>query len=128
MGRILDLARQQLSRHTKDENSWSIPISFTSANGLQTASVVGVSSKQSMYMDITNYQFQNKNAHIRIVTKDIVDANPMFPIRNIYGEIDMNGCIANCKDSSDNTIKYKVVQTLPNETLGVIILLLNYCE
>lgn len=124
-GRLLESARKIAQRHvTKggfEENiTISTPPNATVPNSIQTT---GLASKHWINYDENGAPINSKNAHICISETDLTEKG--FYVRNKNEEVNMLRYIVSVKDSSGGTKEYEVIEQHPNETMGLIVLILG---
>lgn len=64
-----------------------------------------------------------KNIHISIAESDLI-ANG-YTVRNINGEVDLRNHRISCKDSTGDIKNFIITETMPDETLGLIVCILG---
>lgn len=65
----------------------------------------------------------SKNASVVVHEDELTSVG--FPVRNNDGEVSMIGVLVNTKDSSGRLCNYIVQENIPDETIGLITLLLG---
>ena len=87
-------------------------------------SVRGLASKHHLQIDPeTGFYVNVKNTHVNISESSLVALS--YPIRNANNEVAMKGHVISYADSSGNVASYKIDETRPDETLGLIICILG---
>lgn len=81
--------------------------------------VQGVTSRHHIEFDQDGYPINSTNAHVLFSETDLVDKG--FTVRNARGEVALDGWLATWTDGTGTARTYKIVQTKPSETLGLII-------
>lgn len=92
----------------------------------QVANVYGIHTKHNQKEDRDTGMIVNaKNATSSISEAVILEANPIYPVRNDNGEVFMVGHKINVADSTGGIKNYVVEQNIPDETVGLITLVLG---
>lgn len=118
---LLAEARAQIQRILKAEFSIEIVI-IDKTN--KSYSITGLMAKNHVQIDVTTGALVNaKNTHITISEKDLISLG--CTTRNSKGIVDLVGFKAIFKDSTDVNSTYKVIDVMPDETLGLITLTLG---
>lgn len=113
----LQRARQDMKRFTQAE--WAVNITVDNLQGLVVA-LKGIASKHHLSIDVGNgLPVNSKNTHCSFYEKVLTDAG--FVVRNSDKEIAMVGWKITYIDSSENSCVYKINETMPDETLGLIV-------
>lgn len=116
---LLDDIRKDIKNITSDENEFGVAITLISPT--VTMEVVGLHTKHYLGVDTDGNIVNSKNAHIAISESNLSG----YPVRNAKGEVAMRGHLARCKDSTGTEKTYKIEQTLPDETVGLIVIILG---
>ena len=113
----LERARQDMERFSQGE--WST--SLTVDNLVNPAVVLlGFASKHHLSVDTeTGVPVNSKNTHCSIYEDVLTDAG--FTVRNSDKEVAMTGWKITYTDSSGNARIYIINETMPDETLGLIV-------
>lgn len=123
---LLEKARKDWKAITGSTNHWAVDILLTAPTG-ETASFTNIHSKHHMSIDGDGLPVNGKNAHISFSESQIIDSNPLYPIRNIKGEVSMARHRASVMDSTGLSKQYVIERWHQDETLGVIVCILgNY--
>ena len=91
---------------------------LTPPNGDEGA-VQGVSSRHHIEFDQDGYPINSTNAHV-LLSENALTALGLT-IRNSRDEVALDGWIVKWTDGTGSQRSYKIVQTKPSETLGLII-------
>lgn len=121
-GRMLSIMKQH-SKRMVNVLGFQIPISISFANGTNKIDIFGLGVKHHISIDTDGNQYNTKNARATI-DEDVLVANS-YPVRNLKGEVDLIGHLVSFKDSSGELRHYRVRETFPDETLGLIVLTLG---
>jgi hypothetical protein len=116
---LRDLARQDIEDITSNLNEFGLEITFTAPND-QEAVVVGTEAKIHMAIDFeTGKEVSAQKASVTIAEKFFIDAG--YPVRNAAGSVSMKKHKVDYIDSTGTTCNFEVVDTFPDETVGVIV-------
>lgn len=120
---ILDVARI-----TSDPNGFNVPVSFIATTG-ETAQIYAPGNEIGRKIDSgTGVIVNSKNASIVFSEMVLLAANPDYPVRNAGKEISMVGHRISFPNSTGEVKNYIVQETPPDETVGLITLLLGDFE
>lgn len=103
---------------------FSVPITLISPDS-QVATVRGIHNKTSEAVDPrSGIKVNSKHAAVTIYETDITDDNDTYPIR-CKGEVNFKEHKVKVKDSTGLEKTYKVNEWFPDETVGIIVLILG---
>lgn len=119
---LLEQATADIERITSNSNEWAAELSFTATNG-QTAVINGLHTKHHLAVDTDGNTVNSKNAHASFSEKFLIDVG--YPVRNSGGEVSMKNHRVNVKDSTGIVKNYVVIEAYPDETIGLIVLILG---
>lgn len=98
---------------------------FTATNSL-TVTVDAIHNKIGRKLDTaTGMVVNTKNASVVVAESVLLAANPSYPVRDSNEEVSMNGHFIDVADNSGVTKLYVVKETIPDEFLGLITLMLG---
>lgn len=120
MGDILDLARRDAAMIT-NAGGFDVDITFKESGG--DVVVKGTSSKHHLAYDETGQRVSSKNAEVTVNEADLIAAG--ITVRNTTGEVDLRRKVISVADSTGNQKTYVVRERFPDETLGIIVLILG---
>lgn len=121
-GRILQLARQDSKRYVT-VGGFEEDITLTTQDRTITVSTTGYSTKHWINFDTDGLPVNAKNAHVCVDENKLIALG--YPTRNAKGEVALRKNIVQCSDSTGVVKKYVVNEQHPNETLGLIVLILG---
>ena len=125
MGQILDLARKDAKMITS-EGGFETETTFVSTDGQSEAIVFAICMKHHMSFDTDGEPINSENNSIT-VHEDVLN-DESFPVR-INGEVNLLGCLVTYADSTGTEMTYRIAENYPDETLGIITLILSrYAE
>lgn len=119
---LLDQAKSDIEEITSNLDEWAAIITFTAPTG-EIAIVNGLHRKIHLGVDTDGNVVDSKQAHVSVSERFLTEA--LYPVRGAKGEIVMYGHLINVKDST-GIIKNYIAQTIiPDETIGLITILLG---
>ena len=98
-------------------------ITLTTPSGDLTLEITGLASKHHLSFDTDGLPVNAKNAHCCIDEQVLLDAG--YPVRNAKQEIALRNHRVSFKDSSGIVKNYVVKDNQPDETFGLITLILG---
>lgn len=120
---ILELARRDTQQIVSSLDGWGVAMRLI-ATTTEVADVVGLHTKHHLSVDADGIATNSLNAHVAINERDLIEQ--YFPVRNAALEVSMIGVIVEAADSTGVTRQYKILQTYPDETLGLIVCILGF--
>lgn len=121
-GRIFELAKRDAKRIVTSLG-FQESIELSTPDKSLTLSLTGFATKHWINFDTEGLPVDSKNAHVTIDESFLVLNN--YPVRNNRGEIALKNHIIAFPDSSGLVKTYIVRRNLPDETLGLIVLILG---
>ena len=122
---LIQQATDDWLRFSSDEDLFGTSIDFEAPTS-EIATVVGIASKHNIGIDTDGNLINTKNAHISVSEKLLTDKG--YPVRNPAGEVDIRGHRVDYVDSTGLSKKYKIQQSFPDETIGMIVCILEDFE
>lgn len=122
MASILDLVKREVKRYT-NIGGYQEEIQLTTPDGSLSIAITGWCFKHHISFDSDGNQVNTKNARATI-EEDVLVANS-YPVRNAKSEISLLRHLVSFKDSSGIVKNYIVRENFPDETLGIIVLILG---
>lgn len=80
--------------------------------------IQGVATRRTLEFDQEGYNVNSTLAHVLLSESALIDAG--ITVRNARGEVALDGFLISWIDGTGTLRKYKIVQALPSETLGLI--------
>ena len=109
-----------------NSGGYQIDIQLTTKDESKTVNIQGWAVKVSGAFDTDGNQVNTKNVHITIDEQRLVDLGyPFRTFKKKIDEVDLEDHIVSFKDSSGQVKSYVVIQTVPDENLGLITLWLG---
>lgn len=121
-GKLLQLAKRDSKRFLM-KGGFEEDIILSNPNGLNQILLTGFATKHWISFDSDGIQINSKNAHVTIDENYLVSQG--YVVRNARGEIALLSHLVSFKDSSGVIKNYKVKSNYPDETLGLIVLILE---
>ena len=122
-GKILEAARRD-ARKMVSSMGFEEDIKLQTPNGGLLLELKGLHSKHWLKFDTDGNAINSKNAHVTIHESFLRENS--YPVRNQNtGEIDLINHIVSVKDESSIEKHYVIIETMPSETLGIIICILG---
>jgi hypothetical protein len=117
----LEQARKDIIEYTQGD--FSTLLKLTSTSGV-VVNVSGLATKHHLGIDPSDGSPVNtNNIHVAISEKKLTELN--YPTRNACGEVVMIGHKVEYSDSTGNIGTYRIQETYPDETLGLIVCILG---
>ena len=118
---LLDTARMDANKIVQGE--FSSPCTITNPQRTVSVSLIALATKHHITINPETGQPVNaKNAHICLSETKL---NELGYISRVNGEISLIGHFIEVSDSTGIVNKYKISESWPNETLGLIICILQ---
>ncbi len=122
---LIQQAKEDWQRFTSDPDLFGVSIDFEAPTS-ETATVVGFATKHNIGVDTEGNLINTKNAHISVAEKLLTDKG--YPTRNSDGEVALKGHRIDYVDSTGGSKKYVIQQSFPDETVGIIVCILEDFE
>ncbi len=104
------------------EGVFSSSVSFTAVSG-ETCTVQALANKIGRKISDEGVLVNSKNATVVVHENTLTNAG--FPVRNSQNEVAMNGTLVSVNDSSGVSKNYIVLETISDESVGLITLMLG---
>lgn len=121
-GSIFQLAKRDAKKFITS-GGFEETITLITPSKDKTLTLTGFATKHHINFDSDGNQINSKNVHICISESDLV-ANS-YPVRNAKNEISLLKHLVSFPDSSGVVKDYVVKENYPDETLGLIVLILG---
>lgn len=121
-GKILELARRDAKNYVKS-GGFEETISLSNPDGSASISLTGFATKHHINFDSDGLPINSKNAHVTIDENYLLDND--YPVRNSKGEVSLMKHRISVPDSTGVVRNYVVKENFPDETLGLIVLILG---
>lgn len=123
---IIELARRDTQKITQNKASgfgWDIKL--IAPNGTEL-DLIGLATKHNQGFDTDGNFVNSKNVHVSITTDQLIAGN--YPYIDAEGEINLSGHQVKAKFINDVEESYIVREFMPDETLGLIVIILGDYE
>lgn len=119
---ILDRAKRDIKNITSNTGDFAVEITFIAPDST-TVTITGLHTKIYLNVDEMGNPISSKKAHISVSEKSLTDLD--YPVRNTKGEVNLVKHRVNVKDSTGIEKNYITQIILPNETVGLITIILE---
>lgn len=123
---MLEQAQADVKRIRQDPNGFTKQITFIKKDGSLTVTVYGMHSKINGAIDTMGNFVNAKKAHVSVSEGTLNDAG--YFVRDGNNEVSMIGDKVAVKDSSGLLCQYEISETIPDETVGLIVCFLHDFE
>jgi hypothetical protein len=121
---LMQHIRQSVATITTDQNGFGVVLTLEAPNG-QIAEVAGLHSKHHLGVDGDGNRVNSKNAHISFSESALLLINPLYPVRDPKGNVNLTKHKVIAEDSTGLNCKYVIQQWFPNESTGLIVCTLS---
>lgn len=122
---LIAQAKKDSEKITSNSNGWAVQMTFTAPDST-TATINGIHSKHHLGVDTDGNMVNSKKAHVSFSEKFLTDLG--YPVRNAAGEVALTGHKVSVKDSTGIVKNYIMFSFFPDETIGLIVCILNDYE
>lgn len=119
---LIEQAQKDVQLILSDSNEFGVDIKLTDPNDT-ILNLVGYHTKHNTGFDLDGVAVQSKTAYIAVSILDLVAG--AYPFRDADDEITLLGHKAEAKDVSGVVRKYVVRENYPDETSGIVNLILT---
>jgi len=124
---ILDQARLDLEQISGNLNDFGVSITITPIDTeIDPVTVPGFNTKHYTGFNLDGVRVSTKTASVAISENQFVNIG--FVIRNANNEVEMKNFLVSVFDSTGFTRNYIVRESYPDESLGLIVLILGDYE
>jgi hypothetical protein len=121
---LIEQAKNDWKNITSDRNGFGVELTFFAPAG-ETATVTGLHTKHNTQFNDDGSRVNSPNVHVSVSEQLLIEQ--YYPVRNAAGKVEMKNHLVEARDSNGTLIKYTVDQAWPDQTVGVIVLILgNY--
>ncbi len=118
----LERAKEDIKRIIKT-GGFEVDATLKHHSGTPSVNIKVTASKHHNSIDSDGLPSNTKNVHITLVESDLTDES--YPVRNANGEVSLLNHLVDYADSTGNIKNYSISETFPDETLGIIVCILN---
>jgi hypothetical protein len=123
MAGIIDMAKADIERITGDLGGFGKSMTFTNlATPPVTITVTGTTARHHQSFDTDGVKVSSRNIHVSVSEKQFTDQS--YPVRNASGDVALQGHRVAVADSTGVVKNYVVREQYPDETIGLIVLIL----
>lgn len=119
---LIQQAKELIEQITVNSDDFAVAITLTSPTGT-TATIKGLHTKHHLGIDTDGNMVNTKKAHVSFSEKYLTDVS--YPIRNAAGEVDLKKHKVSVKDSTGTAKNYMIQSWYPDETVGLIVCILE---
>ena len=101
------------------KGGFSVDVTLTLPNETEPIVCKAITSRHHIEFDENGYPVNATNSHILLSENDLVSLG--LTVRNSKGNVALEGWLVSWIDGTGANKTYKIVQTKPSETLGLII-------
>jgi len=125
-GKLFNMAKRDARHHTT-KGGFQEDIILKTPTGDIVLPITGFATKHWINFDGDGNPKDSKNAHVSISESELTENG--YPVRASNGEVSLINHVVSFVDSSNISKSYVVRRNLPDETLGIIVLILgDYTE
>ena len=121
-GKLLDRARKDAKKYVT-KGGFQEKITLTTPDSSISIETTGFASKHWINFDTDGNASNSKNAHICLDETELIKAN--YPVRNADKEVYLLRHRVAVEDSSKEVKNYVIIESFPDETLGLIVCILG---
>lgn len=121
---LIEQATKDIQQILSNPDEFGISIKMAAPNG-QIANIIGVHPKVHLGVSTEGNVISSKQARATFAERTVKFANSNYPLRNSDGNIDLEGHIFSMADSTGITKDYVVQTWIPDETIGIIVVMLG---
>lgn len=118
---LIEQAKRDWKNITTDPNGAGVELTFIAPDGT-SVDVYGVHTKHNTSIDEDGMRVNSPNAHISV--SEAVLTDNYYPVRDSNGLVSMRNHKVVAKDSRGVEVTYKIVEAMPDQTIGVIVFML----
>jgi len=122
---LFEQAKQDIQQITSNTDEWGIDLEFIAPNGT-IANIVGIHTKHHLGIDTDGNRVNTKNVSISFSEQLLVDVN--YPLRDANNNVNLAGHKLRAIDSTGVLNTYIINQWFPDESIGLIVCILNELE
>lgn len=119
---LIEQANNDIRVITTDKEGWGVDIQLI-APDTTVLDTVGLHTKHHLSYDTEGNMVNYKNAHISISEDEFIDN--AYPYRDASNEVNMEGHRCIVKDSTRQNVEYVIREWYPDETIGLIVMILG---
>lgn len=121
---LIERAIADARKYTTTASDWGNPVTFEAPGGIEVVIMVRT-NKIRISIDGEGRPYNSKNASITFSESALIDAGYVSIRDAISHEVKMRDHKVSWADSTGSTFKYRISETYPDETLGLIVAILT---
>ena len=118
----LDRAKAAVKRITSNTDGFAVNVVLTTPTS-STINITGITSKIHLGVDTDGNVASSRKVHLSFAESQITDMG--LSIRNAKGDVDLRKYIFAIPDSNGVVKKYSLAVNIPDETIGLITVILE---
>lgn len=119
---LIEQIRKDIIQYTNNSTDFAVNLVFVSPENVELETT-GYHTRHHLSIDTDGNLINSRKAHISIAEKNFIDAG--YSIRNAKNDVTFTGHFVKVINSTSVEVKYIVNQAFPNETIGLITLILS---
>jgi len=120
---LIDQAKEDIAQITSNLDDFGVEIKLTAPDGTDKT-ITGLHTKIHLGVSTEGTLVNSRKAHISFSEVNMTG----YPLRNSRGEVDLRNHNMEVKDSTGITKKYTISQFFPDETIGLIVCIVEDYE
>ena len=117
---LLERAKADIQQITTNSDEWGVSMVLTAPNSA-TITIKGLHTKHNIRFDTDGNQINSLNAHVSFSEAVLVG----YPVRNTNGQVDLIRHKVAVADSTGVVKNYMIKEAYPDETIGLIVCVLD---
>jgi hypothetical protein len=122
---LIELIQKDIQKITSNSKEFGVTLTLK-APTYEIAVIKGLHTKHHLGVDTEGNTVNSKNARASFSEKFLIDAG--YPVRNKAGEVDFKNHLLSAADSTGVVKQYIIQQWFPDETIGLIVCILEDFE
>ncbi len=119
---LIEQIKADIEQITSNLDEFGVELTLVAPTA-ETVTITGLHTKHNINFDTDGNKINSLNAHASFSEKFLTDAN--YPVRNADGEVDLKRHRLSAKDSTGIVKHYVINETWPDETIGLIVCVLD---
>jgi len=115
-------AQKDVQSITSNNKEFGVNMTLTAPTG-EVATVVGLHTKHHLSIDTEGNAVNSRNAHVSVSEYEL--NAQYYPVRDSSGDVNLKNHLVKVKDSTGVEITYICKQWFPDETVGLIVIILG---
>ncbi|MFN8317146.1 MAG: hypothetical protein U0T32_11935 [Chitinophagales bacterium] len=119
---LVDKIKKDIEKITSNSKEFGVEMTLTAPTH-EIIIIKGLHTKHHLSVGTDGSLLNSKNAHVSFSEKFLTDS--LYPVRNTSGEVDLKNHRVDVKDSTGVVKKYLIQHWFPDETVGLIVCILE---